>query len=89
MWLAVYRKRNEESVSPKLRTLPEAVYRQIFTEPLDLIKRSLERLLFFLSVEAALTQIVELLIHSSLLMRIGKRLGLIGICQRSSTIFWR
>jgi hypothetical protein len=52
-WLAVSRKRNGESVSPKLRALVEAVYRQVLTEPLDLtaLKRSLEKLLLFLSVE--------------------------------------
>jgi len=52
-WLAVSRERNGESVSPQLRTLLEAVYLQILTEPLDraTLKGSLEELLFFLSAE--------------------------------------
>jgi len=52
-WLAVSRKRNGESVSPQLRPLLEAVYRQILAEPFNVtaLKSSLERLLFFLSVE--------------------------------------
>ena len=53
LWRAVCRERNGESVSPKLRSLLEAVYRQIHAEPLDLaaLKQSLEDLLSFLSVE--------------------------------------
>lgn len=53
-WLAVAGTRNGESVSPKLRPLLQAVYRESLGEPLDsmaLKKKSLEDLLSFLSAE--------------------------------------
>jgi hypothetical protein len=52
-WLAVAKARNGESVSPHLRPLLEAVYRQSLAHPLDSfkLKRSLEDLLLFLSAE--------------------------------------
>jgi hypothetical protein len=52
-WLAVAKARNGEPVSPRLRPFLEAVYHQSLAHPLDSskLKKSLEDLLLFLSVE--------------------------------------
>ena len=52
-WLAVAKARNGEPVSPRLRSLLEAVYHQSLAHPLDCwkLKKGLEDLLLFLSGE--------------------------------------